>query len=172
VNAVPVFETLAGHHDRQSFDCGKDALNEFLRKQARQNADRNVGVTHVAVESAGASKILAFYTLVTRTVDAAIVPAKRLPRGDLGVALLGRLAVDATAQGRGLGKLCLLRAIHQVEVAAREIGIYALVLDALDEGARAWYLELNFGFQSLLDDPNHLFLAVETVRPAIPPDAG
>lgn len=160
----PVFEPLGGHHDRRGFDCGKPALNEFLQRQARQNAERNVGVTHVAVPSPGASNILAYYTLLTRTVDAALVPAPKLPKGEIGVALLGRLAVDVSAQGRGLGKLCLLRAISQVETAAQDIGIYALVLDAIDDEARAWYLGLKWGFEELRDDTHHLFLPVSTLR--------
>lgn len=159
-----VFEHLQAHHDRQGFDCGKPALNQFLQRQARQNADRNVGITHVAVNAPGESKVLAYYTLLTRVVDAEVVPAKKLPPGEIGVALLGRLAVDRSAQGQGLGKLCLLRAITQVENAAREIGLYALVLYALDEQARDWYLRLNFGFQPLRDDPSHLYLPVETIR--------
>jgi GNAT superfamily N-acetyltransferase len=161
---IPVFEHLQAYHDRQNFDCGQPTLNEFLQRQARQNADRNVGVTHVAVPSAGDSKILAYYTLVIRTVDASIVPSKKLPRGDIGVVLLGRLAVDKNAQGNGLGKLCLLRAISQVETAAREMGIYALVLDAIDDSLRTWYLKLPFGFETLQDDPNHLYLPVSTIR--------
>ena len=167
MNEPPVFEPLQAHHDRQGFDCGKPPLNQFLQRQARQNADRNVGVTHVAVATAGSSRILAYYTLLTRVVEAEIVPDKKLPRGEIGVALLGRLAVDKIAQGQRLGRLCLLRAMTQVESAAREIGIYALVLDALDEEARAWYLQLNFGFQPLLDDPNHLYLPVETIRQSL-----
>ena len=160
----PVFEPLQAHHDRQGFDCGKPALNQFLQRQARQNADRNVGITHVAVTERGDAKVLAYYTLLTRVVDAGIVPNNKLPRGEIGVVLLGRLAVDQTAQGQGLGRLCLLRAMTQVERAAQEIGIYALVLDALDEEARAWYLHLSFGFEVLQDDPNHLYLAIETIR--------
>ena len=160
----PVFEPLQAHHDRQGFDCGKPALNQFLQRQARQNADRNVGITHVAGAEAGDAEVLAYYTLLTRVVDAEIVPNKKLPRGEIGVVLLGRLAVDQTAQGQGLGRLCLLRAMMQVERAAREIGIYALVLDALDEEARAWYLHLSFGFEPLQDDPNHLYLPVATIR--------
>jgi GNAT superfamily N-acetyltransferase len=161
---TPVFEHLQPHHDRQAFDCGKPGLNDFLQRQARQNADRHVGVTHVAAPAAGDAKVLAYYTLLPRTVDAAIVPSKKLPRGDVGVVLLGRLAVDKRGQGKGLGKLCLLRAISQVEIAAREIGIYALVLDALDDEARSWYLHLGWGFETLLDDPRHLFLPVGTIR--------
>ena len=163
----PVFEPLGAHHDRQAFDCRKAMHNLFLQRQARQNADRNAGVTHVAVAAAGDSRILAYYTLLTRVVNAEIVPNKKLPRGEIGVALLGRLAVDQSAQGQGLGRLCLLRAMTQVERATREIGLYALVLDVLDEEARAWYLRLPFGFQPLLDDPNHLSLPVETIRRSI-----
>lgn len=167
MNIPPVFEPLQACHDKQGFDCGKPVLNLFLQRQARQNADRNVGVTHVAVAAAGDSRILAYYTLLTRVVNAEIVPNKKLPHGEIGVALLGRLAVDKTAQGQGLGRLCLLRAMTQVERAAREIGLYALVLDAIDDEARAWYLRLPFGFQTLLDDPNHLYLPVETIRQSI-----
>lgn len=162
---MPVVELLQAHHDRQSFDCGKPSLNEFLQRQARQNADRNVGVTHVVVPTVGDPRILGYYTLVTRTIDCEIIPdSKKLPRGPIGVVLLGRLAVDKSAQGQGLGKRMLLRVIRQTEQAAREIGIYALVLDALDEEARAWYLRLNFGFETLLDDPLHLFLPIRTIR--------
>lgn len=159
-----VFEVLQSHHDRQGFDCGHPALNEFLHKQARQNADRNVGVTHVAVENAGDSEILAYYTLVTRALNRDMFPAKKLPRGDIGVVLLGRLAVDNRAKSQGIGRLCVANAMQQVTRAADEIGIYALVLDAIDERARNWYLGLNAGFQTLLDDPNHLYIAVETIR--------
>ena len=162
---MSVVEHLQSHHDRAAFDCDKPSLNDFLQKQARQNADRNVGVTYVVVPTVGSSRILAYYTLVTRTIESAIVPeTKKLPRGPLGVVLLGRLAVDKSAQGQGLGKRLLLRAIRQTELTSREIGVFALVLDALDEEARSWYLSLNFGFETLLDSPNHLFLPVSTIR--------
>jgi GNAT superfamily N-acetyltransferase len=139
-------------------------LNDFLQRQARQNADRNVGITHVAVEKAGDSRVLAYYTLVTRTVDATIIPSKELPKGEIGVVLLGRLAVDKSQHRKGLGRMCLTRAMLQVEHSARDIGIYALILDALDEEARAWYLGLNMGFATLLDSPTHLYLPVDTIR--------
>jgi hypothetical protein len=58
----------------------------------------------------------------------------------------------------------LMRALRQAEEAARTMGIYALVLDAVDDAARAWYLGLVWGFQSLVDDPRHLFLPVSVIR--------
>lgn len=121
-------------------------------------------MTHVAVPASGDSRILAYYTLVTRTVDASIISNKKLPGGDIGVILLGRLAVDRTMHRQGLGKLCLLRAISQVDIAAKSIGIYALVLDALDDDARKWYLNLDWGFEAFLDSPTHLYLPTSTIR--------
>lgn len=160
-----IVELIGPRHDRQSFDCGQAELNAFLQRHARQNADRNLGVTHVAVPAPGASHILGYYTLLVRTVDRDVFPdAKKLPPTPIGVVLLGRLAVDRSAQGQGLGKLLLLRAIRQTERAARDIGIHALVLDALNEEARQWYLGLRFGFKELLDDPRHLYLPVATIR--------
>jgi GNAT superfamily N-acetyltransferase len=161
---VREIELLQPHHDRMSFDCGDESLNLFLQKYARQNADRHVGVTHVVVEKAGESRILGLYTLVNRTVDHQIVPSKQLPRGPIGVVLLGRLAVAKDAQGRGLGKAMLIRALAQTVRASEDIGIYALVVDALNESARAWYLGLDWGFIALLDDPRHLHLPIATIR--------
>ncbi|MCA1595965.1 MAG: GNAT family N-acetyltransferase [Chloroflexi bacterium] len=161
---MPHVELLEPRHDRRGFDCGKPSLNEFLQQRARPNADRDVGVTHVVVEAPGGARIMGYYTLVARTVERAIIPAKGLPPGPIGVVLLGRLAVDQAFQGKGLGKRMLLRALRQTEEAARSIGIYALVLDALDEAARSWYLGLGWGFEVLLDDLNHLFLPVSTIR--------
>ncbi|MDQ3813874.1 MAG: GNAT family N-acetyltransferase [Armatimonadota bacterium] len=163
--ARPVFEPLASHHDRSAFDCGQASLNTFLQRQARQNAARNLGVTHVVVPAPGAATILGYYTLVVRSIERDILPqAHKFPRDQIGVVLLGRLAVDQRAQGQGLGTAMLLRAIEQTERAARDLGIYALVVDALDEAARQWYLKLNFGFKELLDDPRHLYLPIETIR--------
>ncbi|MDQ2733290.1 MAG: GNAT family N-acetyltransferase [Armatimonadota bacterium] len=161
---MPVVETLQSHHDRKTFDCGKPALNEFLQRRARQNADRNIGVTYVVVEDAGRSRVMGYYNLVTRTIEREIIPEKALPSGPVGVVLLGRLAVDRTFQNRGHGKRMLIRAIRQTEEAARSIGIYALVLDAIDDEAKSWYLGLDWGFQALVDDPNHLFLPVTIIR--------
>lgn len=161
---MPFVELLNSAHDRASFDCGKEPLNRFLREVARQSADRNLGITQVVVPEPGASAVLGYFTLVTRTVESDVVPEKRLPRGPLGVVLLGRLAVDVRSQGQGLGKRMLLRAMSETEAAARHIGIYALLLDAMDEEARSWYLGLEFGFQAVTDDPKRLYVPVAFLR--------
>lgn len=86
----PYYEPLATHHDRASFDCGEESLNTFLQQRARQNADRNLGVTHVAVPEPDSSQILGYYTLLVRSVESqSLANAKKLPPGEIGVVLLG-----------------------------------------------------------------------------------
>ena len=158
-------ELLGAQHDRNAFDCGKEPLNSFLRQQARQNADRHLGVTQVVVKTNGDTQIQGYYTLVTRTFQAESVPArKKLPSGPIGVILLGRLAVDRQFHGQGLGQRMLLRAMAEVEMASRTIGIFALVLDVIDEEAKAWYLGLDFGFQAFPEDPGRLFVPIAFLR--------
>lgn len=160
---LPAFEPLASHHDRTAFDCGEPSLNLYLQRYARQNASRNFGVTHVAVARLGDAHILGYYTLLARSFERAPWPdANKLPPDGVGVALLGRLAVDSAAQGQQLGTTMLLRALRQTEIAAQTLGIYALVVDALNERVRAWYE--GFGFEPFLDDPNHLFLTVSAIK--------
>lgn len=164
-DAPPFYESLGSHHDRAGFDCGEASLNEFLQQRARQNAERNVGVTHVAVDRAGAVEVLGYYTLLVRSVERELFAgAKKLPPGEIGVALLARLAVSQNAQGRGLGTQMLLRSIVQTERAARDMGIHALVVHALNERAKNWYVGLDFGFEQLTDDPLHLCLSIKKIR--------
>lgn len=161
----PFYEPLGAHHDRAGFNCGEASLNEFLKQRARQNAERNLGVTHVAVSSPGEMVILGYYTLLVRSVEReSFAGAKKLPPGEIGVALLARLAVSQRAQGQGLGTQMLLRAITQTERAARDLGIHALIVHALHERAKNWYLDLGFGFELLTDDPLHLCLSIDKIR--------
>jgi GNAT superfamily N-acetyltransferase len=78
------------------------------------------------------------------------------------VVLLGRLAVDRTVQGRGLGSFLLIDALRRAQHSSEQVGIRAVEVDALDDAARRFYLK--FGFVSLADDLNHLFLAMHVVR--------
>ena len=161
----PHFEPLGAHHNRVEFDCGVPSLNDFLRQRARQNADRNLGVTHVAVSTPGDSIILGYYTMLVRSVERdSFLDARKLPPGQIGVALLARLAVGRSGQGKGLGTQMLLRAISQTERASRDLGIHGLVVHALDDAAKKWYLGLDFGFEVLTEDPLHLCLSVKNIR--------
>lgn len=81
---------------------------------------------------------------------------------DIPVVLLGRLAVDRSVQGRGLGSWLLVDVLRRAQYLAEHIGIRAIEVDALDDAARTFYLK--FGFIPLLDAPCHLFLPMQAIR--------
>jgi predicted GNAT family N-acyltransferase len=85
-----------------------------------------------------------------------------LPRHPVPVALIGRLAVDLTARRRRLGETLLIHALRSAQRAARIVGTYAVVVNALDESAKNFYLK--YGFQELADDHLHLHLPLKTIE--------
>ena len=157
-------QPLAAGHDREGFDCGEPALNEYLRRYARQNQDRGIGRTFVAVPEAGV-RVVGFYTLAAGSVEFDEVPEhlrRRLPRYPVPVAHLGRLATCLTVRGTGLGEALLFDAVLRTFRAADAIGIVAMEVWAKTERARGFYGR--YGFESLADDPLHLYLPLATAR--------
>ncbi len=159
-------EPLAAGHDRASFRCGEESLDIFLHRFARQNMARGVGVTYVAIEDEAPARILGYYTLSSSAIARQDVPespeTSRLPRYPVPTALIGRMAVESGAQGRGLGLLLMLDALARVVRISQEMGIHAVEVVALHERARTFYERL--GFLALQDDPLHLFLPLATAR--------
>ena len=156
-------EPLEAQHDRTGFDCGVDSLNTYLKRYARQNADRDLGVTYVGVAAPGNAPIQGYYTLVTGAVARETMPQERqLPRYPVPVVLLGRLAVDVKSQGRGVGRQLLLDALYRSAQTSQQVGLYAVVVDALDPQAAAFYAK--YGFQVTADDPLRLYMTIKTVR--------
>jgi hypothetical protein len=97
-------EPLTRRHDRQSFECGTAELDDFLQKHARQNADKDVSRTFVAVPP-DSSRVLGYYSICAGSVDFEQLPpaaARGLPQYSLPTATLARLAVDTSDQGKGL----------------------------------------------------------------------
>jgi GNAT superfamily N-acetyltransferase len=88
--------------------------------------------------------------------------ARGLPRIDVPVILLGRLAVDKTVQKQGLGAILLLDALARSLHISAQVGIRAVEVDAIDEAAKSFYLK--YGFVPLLDDQRHLFLPMQVIR--------
>lgn len=132
-------EGLASH-DRTRFISGSDVLDRYLREQASQDVKRRIAACYVAV-SASTGEIAGFYTLAAASValrDLAPAIVKKLPRYPVvPAALLGRLAVEKTQQGKGLGGLLLADALARV--ARAELGIFALLVDAKDDAAQRFY---------------------------------
>ena len=158
-------EHLTSHHDHSDFDCGKPSLSEWIKRYAGQNEKRDVSRTYVAVRP-GDSRVFGYYSLSTYQINFEDMPAsqsKGLPRKQpIPAVLLGRLAVDRSFQGQGLGRVLLGSALGQALTLANKIGINAVVVDAIDEEARGFYLK--HGFLNLLDDPLHLVITIRVVR--------
>lgn len=160
----------ADRHDRSSFDCGEPALNDYLRKTARQHQQKGIANTYVLVTRVDPRKILGFFTLSFLEVDLSEIPAgyqKKLPRAHLPAAKLGRLAVDRSCQGNNYGQLLLVDALRRVADAIRHAaGVVGLFVDAKNPSAAAFYRK--FGFIPLEDNPLVLMLPHQAILAAFP----
>lgn len=151
-------QPLTGSHDRQGFDCGRQELNDWLQQVARQHQDKGLSKTFAAIREEEPSRIWGYYALTLAELENRHLPdawRKKLPRRIPGVRL-GRLAVDKTFQGKGLGELLLVDALTRTRRIAIEAGGIGLFVDALDEQAAGYYRR--FGFQLAPDNPLLLFL--------------
>ncbi len=155
---------MGRQHDRTGFSCGAEALDRYLKQQARQDAEKRVAAPFVAVRAPD-TRVLGFYTLSASVLTLGELPeelARKLPRyPQVPVTLLGRLAVDHTAKGQGLGEHLLLDAMHRSLVHADAIAAMAVVVDAKDGDAAAFYR--HFGFLPLQTSPRRLFVPMRTV---------
>ena len=161
-------EPIGRHHDRKTFDCGSPALNEYLHRYARQNHESGGAKTFVAVSPEYPVRVLGFYSISPGALEFARVPVKltkKLGRYDVPVFRLGRLAIDRSMHGRGLGGDLLLAAGERALAVSAEAGGVALAIDAKNERAARWYER--FGALALLDDPFKLVLPLITIAEAI-----
>ncbi len=159
---------IGRQHDRESFDCGDDDLNTYLRRYARQNHESGGAKTFLAVAVDDPVRVLGFYTLSPASLDYARTPevARRgLGRYEVPVFRLGRLAVDRSVQGRGLGGGLLLSAGKRCLAVAEEVGGVGLLIDAKHEKSAGWYE--TYGAVRLADAPLSLFLPFATLREAL-----
>ena len=136
---------LSSKDNRDDFDCGEDALNIYIRQRAQQDVRRNLAVCYVLIDDDRPDAVAGFYTLSATGIGLADMPEsaqRKIRYRNIPAALLGRLAVDAGYQGRGLGRAMLADAIDKV--ASSGIGCYAIVVDAKDETACRFYQSLGF----------------------------
>lgn len=146
-------------HDRQGFECGVAALDDYLRRFAEQHRRRGISSVYVLTDSAQPERILGYYTLSAAEVDGerlSEADRKKLPRYPVPCFRMGRLACRTEQRGQGLGKLLLACAVDRCLLARRQVAAYALVVDAKDDVAKAFYL--HFGFKALQDAPLALYL--------------
>lgn len=160
-----LIETLNKAHDRESFSCGNEALDRYLKMQARQDMQRNLAQVFVLLDE-DQKTIKGYYSLSSGSLTLSELPnelQRKLPRyPKIPITLLGRLAVDSRFQGQKIGALLLIDALAKALRQSQEIASMAVVVDAIDESAVAFYQK--FHFLSLPETPHTLFLEMAAIK--------
>lgn len=136
-------EPLSDDHQIESFDSGEPVLDDWLRRRGRPNQASGASRTYVACEE---RRVVAYYALASGAIAQASVPGRfrRNMPDPIPVVVLARLAVDRNYQGRGLGRALFGDAARRVADAADTIGIRGIVVHAISEEARKFYIALGF----------------------------
>jgi len=155
-------EPISKSHNRQEFKCKKHSLTEYLLRHARRNDEKNISKTFVAVNNE--NRILAYYSLCTSSIEFEELPdnlSRKLPRYPVPAALITRLAVESSLEGHGLGPELLVDALKQILSVSKKLAIKVVLVDAIDEEAKGFYL--HYGFIELPGHDLKLFLPIETI---------
>ena len=157
-------EKLSSKHDLSQFRCGEPALDDWLRRRALQNEESGASRTYVACVG---KRVLAYYALAVGAVAHAEAPGRirRNMPDPVPVMVIGRLAVDETAQGQAIGAALLRDAILRTLQAAEIAGIRAILVHAISERAKRFYEK--WGFTASPVEPMTLMITVAEAQNAL-----
>lgn len=157
-------EHLAGHHDVEGFNCGEPSLDNWLIRRAKANQASGASRTYVVCRG---DVVVGFYALAAGgiAIDQAPGRLKRNMPDPIPAVVLGRLAITRSEQGTGLGRALLRDAMQRIALAAEQVGIALVLVHALSEQARRFYLAAGFSGSPL--DPMVLSARTKDVRDAI-----
>jgi GNAT superfamily N-acetyltransferase len=157
-------ETLRADHDLSSFESGTPALDDWLRRRAQRNQESGASRTYVICAG---NHVVGYYALAVGAVAQAEATGRtrRNMPDPVPVMVLGRLAVDAAFQGRGLGRALLRDAVLRTMQAADIAGIRAILVHAISEDARSFYQRC--GFQPSPVDPMTLMITLRDAEQAM-----
>lgn len=157
-------EPLAAHHDVQPFVSGVESLDFWLKHRALKNQTTGASRTFVACDG---SRVVAYYALASSavTVDAAPGRFRRNMPDPIPVVVLGRLAVDESMQGKGVGRALVRDAGLRVIQAADTIGIRGMIVHALSAEAKAFYERT--GFEPSPLDPMTLMVTLTDLKASL-----
>ena len=170
-----MLELLTRNHDRQGFDCGEPALNQFLAQTARQSIAKGSSRTFVwtVPGSERPDEIRGFFTLTTDvvvTTDLASPLARRYSAGRIPVVKLARLAVGKAHRGNSLGKKLVWEAMKKAIQVHQASGIAAFWVDAKNDEVASFYRHM--GFISVEGRPLSLYIAIKTLVRAVAEASG
>lgn len=155
-------EPLCDRHKRDGFSCGEEALDVYLKRHAKQDQKRRVAAVFILPGKKNVIK--GYYTLSSTHIPSSILPEKilkKLPKHPYQPAtLLGRLAVGLPYQKQKVGETLLMDALYRSYTLSEQVGSIAVVVDALNEKAVAFYN--NYGFIKLSEE-KRLFLPMKTI---------
>lgn len=158
-------------HDRQSFDCGEEDLNDFIQTKAQKHMKSGISQTMVLPSSSplpnGKLPICAFYTVTPSSIERKTLPqqlAKKLPHYPVPVFLLAQLAVHSEYCQQGIGKITLIKSFEHFYHINTHMPAYAVVVDCLNDNAKRFYEK--FGFKSLntANDRARLYLPMKIIK--------
>ncbi len=155
----------ANGHDRSSFRCGEQALDDFLRKYALQQSAKGISTVFVLIDDAQPSKILGFYTLSAAQVSVeqlSEAERKKLPRYPVPCFRIGRLARNIENRGLGVGEILIGLAVGRCLQARSQVGAYAILVDAKNEKAKRFYEK--YGFVPFVDSPMSMYLPLDVAN--------
>jgi GNAT superfamily N-acetyltransferase len=155
-------EKLSAEHDLSTFDSGEPALDDWLRRRAQQNESSGASRTYVVCVG---RQVVGYYTLAVGAIAHAEAPGRirRNMPDPVPVMVLGRLAVDKTVHGQGVGTGLLRNAVLRTVQAAEIAGIRAILVHAISEAARRFYEKYGF-IASSLDPMTVMITVAEAVR--------
>jgi predicted GNAT family N-acyltransferase len=159
--AVAVEGLDSRRHDRASFDCGVEILNRYLTNLANQHRSKGIASTFVLIDSDEPARILGCYTLSAASISLEKLTdadRKGLPAYPIRAVRIGRLAVSNSARGRGLGEILLQNAIKRTLQARSILGVFAVVVEAKDASAEAFYRK--YGFRLCDAQSRQLYLSL------------
>lgn len=160
-----VIAHLEKKHNKQDFTCGIEDLDDYLKTQASQDMKKNVAITYVLTLEES-EQVLGYYTLSSIGIVAGELPediVRKLPRYPVlpGI-LIGRLARDKKFHGKDLGLYLLMDALKRSLDISNQLGSVAVVVDAKNEKAVAFYK--GYGFIEFSDNNRRLFLSMGTIK--------
>lgn len=155
-------------HDRDSFDCGKQELNDFIRTRAVRHMAAGVSTTRLLpvldLLPNGKHPICAFYTVTPCTINRTTLPkASSLPKYPVPVFLIAQLAIDEKYQGQGLGRITLVNSLEYLWKVNSQMRAHAVIVDCLDDEAERFYRKYGFEFLCEHNHRNRLFMPMNTI---------